>query len=443
VTTALVRLLNDAVGLTYTRQDGSTFYVRPGAPPEVAKLLAIAREHRIPVMPIGRGSFAAAHDRQVRASSEGRNEQRIVVDMRRMTNILHLDSLSLTVHVQAGIDVGGLEEALGEHGMTLGDFPVETYRSTVGGVLAARGPGRATSSEGPIESACIGLSIVLADGRTVHIKAAPKRATGPDLMRLFLGSEGTLGIITAAVLRVSRRPQARILESYVLPTMDAAVEVAREALRRGARIAAVRIHDLAEATARGLAELAQLATGEQLLLVSFAGAQELIETERHLVESSVGDQGGHSIGPAAAEQWWRERIDRIVRVRQSELQLRNTRESDRSAVSAPPLEEADTRFLVTAPLGKVAPIYRGVTGSLLAMGIAARANVTDFYQDGARLAFRFTRSPDADSAAREAAVAAGGRPTAELETDPVLGDAFRALKRDLDPDNILAAGRLV
>src|SRR5262249_54072615 len=164
------------VGPVHVAREAGSFTVHPGAPPEVARVLAIARERKVPVMPIGTRSLAAPDA----APAAGRTKPEILLDTRRMTNLLHVDELSLVVHVQAGIEVGALEAALGERGLTLGDFPAATYRSTVGGVLAARAPGRATSRLGPIESTCIGLSVVLADGRTVHIKASPRRATGPD-----------------------------------------------------------------------------------------------------------------------------------------------------------------------------------------------------------------------------------------------------------------------
>src|SRR5262249_6889227 len=171
-------------------------------------------------MPVGARTHAQSPDG---AAAPGKPKPEILLDTRRMTNLLHLDELSLVVHAQAGIEVRALEATLNERGLTLGDFPAETYRSTLGGILAARAPGRATSRLGPIESTCIGLSVVLADGRTVHIKAAPRRATGPDLMRLFLGGEGILGVITAAGVRIQRLPDARILAAHALSSVDPAL----------------------------------------------------------------------------------------------------------------------------------------------------------------------------------------------------------------------------
>jgi alkyldihydroxyacetonephosphate synthase len=409
-TPALARALAEAVGALHATRDGATYTVRPGAPPEVAAVLGIARGRKIPVAPVGTGSLGVA---------EGRAGA-ILLDTRRMTNILHIDELSLTVHAQAGIEIGALEAALGERGLTLGDFPLDTYRSTLGGALAARAPGRATSRFGPIESTCIGLSVVLADGRSVHVKAAPRRATGPDLMRLFLGSEGTLGIITAAVLRIQKQPEHRRFATHALPSIDAALGAARQALRLGARPSAMRIYDSEDAVMSGLTEIDP--QGQALLLATFAGANELVLAEERVLERAVAERSGTALGAAPAEKWWRER-------------------GGPAATTAPLPEGA--RYQVAGPLARLGAIYRGVRASLLARGVACRGFIAHFHEDGGCVYFAFARGDAADEAAREAAIAAGGRPPAELGVDAGLASALRTLKQELDPHGILSGGRLL
>jgi alkyldihydroxyacetonephosphate synthase len=411
----LGRALGDAVGATNVSREGSTFFVRPGAPPEVAQVLAIARERRVAVIPMGTGSLVSPP-----AGGTERERPQVVLDTRRMTNLLHLDELSHTVHAQAGIEIGALEEAVAARGLTLGDFPAETYRSTLGGLLAARAPGRATSRLGPIESACLGLSVVLADGRSLHVKAAPRRATGPDLMRLFLGSEGALGIITAAVLRVWRLPDSRIFTTCALPRVEAALEAARRTLVRGVRPAAMRVYDAEDAVASGLCEVDP--AGQALLLATFSGHADLVEVERRVLETSVQQVGGTPLGAAPAERWWRGR-------------------GGPTAANAP--TKTGPRFQVAAPLGRLGAVYRGVRASLLAAGAACHGFLGHFHEDGGCVYFAFPRSAEADEVAREAAAAAGGRPPSELEVDEPLVAALRALKKELDPDGILHGARLL
>src|SRR5262249_43636367 len=83
-------------------------------------------------------------------------------------------------------------------------LPPSVLRSTLGGMLSVRTPGKSTPRHGILEDAVLGVSAVLADGRAVHTRVAPRRATGPDLGRAFLGSEGALGIVTGVVLRIHR-----------------------------------------------------------------------------------------------------------------------------------------------------------------------------------------------------------------------------------------------
>ena len=408
-------LLMDAVGHSHATKEGPIHTVRPGSPPELARVLAIARDKKTPLAPMGTGSIAHL------GPQPDAQQHRIVLDTRRMTNLLHLDPLSLTVHAQAGISVGALEHRLNQEGLTLGDFPAETYRSTLGGLLSARAPGRATSRLGPIESTCIGLSAVLADGRTVHVKAVPRRATGPDLMRLFLGSEGVLGVITAAVLRIHRMPEARVFATHALPSVDHAVDAARRVLRRGARPGAMRIYDADDAMATGLTEVDP--HGQALLLATMTGPAEIVEAERRILESAVRDGGGTPLPAAPAEKWWR----------------------DRAGPAAPsaPSPSGGGRYQVAAPLSRLGAIYRGVRASMLAHGAACSAFLGHFHEDGGSVYFSFPRSNENEAVAREAAVAAGGRPAAELGADETLVRALRDLKKELDPQGILYGGRLV
>src|SRR5919202_1262432 len=101
-------------------------------------------------------------------------------------------------------------------------------------VPLARTPGKSSARHGFFEDAVVGVSAVLADGRTVHTRVAPRRATGPDLARALCGSEGTIGFITSAVLRIHPRPESRLVAAYVLPSLDAAVSAVYLALREEA-----------------------------------------------------------------------------------------------------------------------------------------------------------------------------------------------------------------
>ncbi len=136
----------------------------------------------------------------------------IALDLTGLEGVVRVDETSLTADVRAGTFGPDLEVALGKvgDGYTLGHWPQSMDLSTVGGWLACRGAGQYSTRYGKIEDMVIGLEVVLADGRVVHTEGrGPRAATGPNLTQLFVGSEGTLGIITEARLRIHPLPPAQ------------------------------------------------------------------------------------------------------------------------------------------------------------------------------------------------------------------------------------------
>ena len=135
----------------------------------------------------------------------------------------HVDETSLTADVRAGTFGPDLETALGGSGAgyALGHWPQSMDLSTVGGWLACRGTGRCSShGYGKIEDMVIGLEVVLADGRVVHTEGkGPRAAAGPNLTQLFVGSEGTLGVITEARLRLHPLPPAQGRRAFGFPDL--------------------------------------------------------------------------------------------------------------------------------------------------------------------------------------------------------------------------------
>ena len=132
-------------------------------------------------------------------------------------------------------------------GYTLGHWPQSMDLSTVGGWLACRGAGQYSTRYGKIEDMVIGLEVVLADGRIVHTEGhGPRAATGPNLTQLFVGSEGTLGVITEARLRIHPLPPAQERRAFGFTTFAAGLEACRRILRRGATPAVLRLYDQTE-----------------------------------------------------------------------------------------------------------------------------------------------------------------------------------------------------
>jgi alkyldihydroxyacetonephosphate synthase len=221
--------------------------VRPTSAEQVTATLAACSAARVPVTPMGGRSGVCGGTLPVFGG--------IALDLTGMLGPVMLDETSLIADVPVGIFGPDLESDLRSRGSgyTLGHWPQSMDLSTVGGWLACRGAGQLSTRYGKIEDMVIGLEVVLADGRVVHTEGhGPRAATGPSLTQLFVGSEGTLGVITKARLRVHPVPAASGRRAFGFPTFGDGLDACRRILRRGATPAVLRLYD-EEESARNFA----------------------------------------------------------------------------------------------------------------------------------------------------------------------------------------------
>ena len=136
----------------------------------------------------------------------------MLLDLTGLRGVGGVDRESGVVEVAAGTFGPDLEAALARHDLSVGHFPQSFDLATVGGWIACRGAGQYSTRYGKIEDLVVGLEVVLADGRIVRTGGAPAAAVGPDLNQLFVGSEGTLGIVTRVWLRTHPRPPQPSIE---------------------------------------------------------------------------------------------------------------------------------------------------------------------------------------------------------------------------------------
>ncbi len=215
--------------------------VRPHSAEQVSAVLAACHEAVVPVTAMAGRSGVCGGSIPVHGG--------VALDMTALSGLVRVDETSLTVDVKAGTFGPDLEAALGEvgPGYTVGHWPQSMDLSTVGGWLACRGAGQYSTRYGKIEDMVIGLEVVLADGRIVHTEGrGPRAATGPNLTQLFVGSEGTLGVITEGRLRIHPLPQAQERRAFGFPSFADGLEACRRILRRGATPAVLRLYDRTE-----------------------------------------------------------------------------------------------------------------------------------------------------------------------------------------------------
>jgi len=207
------------------------YVVWPESTEEVSRIIQLAGRHGVPVVPYGGGSGVCGG---AMATGGG-----IVVDLKRMNATLRIDIDDHLATFQTGINGQLLEDQLNLRGLTLGHFPASIYCSTLGGWLAARSAGQLSSRYGKIEDMVHGLEVVLGDGRVVQCHTGHT----PDLIPLLVGSEGTLGVITEATMRVHPLAEYRLFRAYEFPRIAAGCEAMRRVMQRGLRPAVVRLYD--------------------------------------------------------------------------------------------------------------------------------------------------------------------------------------------------------
>ncbi|MGH9088553.1 MAG: FAD-binding oxidoreductase [Acidimicrobiales bacterium] len=215
--------------------------VRPTTAAQVAAVLDACCAAGVPITPMAGRSGVCGGSVPVFGG--------VALDCTGLVHGFRVDETSLVADVPAGLFGPDVESALRAtgSGYTLGHWPQSMELSTVGGWLACRSAGQYSTRYGKIEDMVVGLQVVLADGRVVETEGrAPRAATGPNLSQLFVGSEGVLGVITGARLRVHPVPPAEGRRAFGFAAFADGLDACRRILRRGATPAVLRLYDPAE-----------------------------------------------------------------------------------------------------------------------------------------------------------------------------------------------------
>jgi alkyldihydroxyacetonephosphate synthase len=216
--------------------------VLPATREELIQIVETANRLEIRLIPFGAGSGVLGGTLPLNCE--------VMVDMKRMNRILELDEIDGIARVQAGMNGGQFEAALQSRGYTANHLPQSIHMSTVGGWAACRGAGQASSRYGKIEDIVIGLQAVLPDGRLLDVKPAARRAVGPSIKDLMIGSEGAFGFITELTLRISRLPEHEAGAVYAFPNLQSGLDALREIVQREGRPSVMRLYDEPESRAR-------------------------------------------------------------------------------------------------------------------------------------------------------------------------------------------------
>src|SRR3954467_4907919 len=207
----------------------------------VQRVLEVCSSERIAVVPWGGGTSVVGGLDALR----GAGVAVVALDLRRLNHLLEVDTNSRTATFQPGIRTPAAEAALAEHGFTLGHVPQSYERTPLGGYFVTRSAGQASSGYGRIDDLVVGLRLATPVGELV-LPPMPASAAGPDLRRLVLGSEGTLGVVTEVTLRVRPAPATKHYEGWMLPSWDRGLEALRRIAQRRDHPDITRLSDPAE-----------------------------------------------------------------------------------------------------------------------------------------------------------------------------------------------------
>lgn len=287
--------------LSYHPQHLPDVVVYPVDTREVSRILAFANEHRVPVVPFGAGSSLEGHVIPVQGG--------ICLDMTQMNRILEIRAEDLLVRVEPGVTRTQLNRQLGREGLY---FPIDPGAdATLGGMVATNASGTTAVRYGAMRQQVLGLEVVLADGRVITTGSlAVKSSAGYNLTGLFVGSEGTLGVITGITLRVHPLPEEVVAARAVFPSLDAAARVAVGLIRVGAPVERVELVDALTIEAVNAYKGTDYPAAPTLFL-EFSGSagavRDGVETARELADLEGCTDFRTETDPQARQRLWEAR----------------------------------------------------------------------------------------------------------------------------------------
>lgn len=448
-------------GQIETFPDGVAY---PQQSDDVAALLAWAQSVDACVIPYGGGTSVVGHINPLVGETPV-----LTVDMRRMNRLRAFDEVSQLATFEAGVIGPDLEAHLRARGYTMGHFPQSFEHSTLGGWIAARSSGTQSLGYGRIEQRFAGGRMVSPVG-TLDLPTFPAAASGPDLREVALGSEGRMGVITEATVRISPLPAVEAFHAVFFPTWEQGVLAARTLLQAGLPLSMVRLstpretetnlmlagHRRVIAALDRYLSLRGVGAEKCMMVLGFTGREALVEATRKEALAITGKCQGAHLGQALGRQWHKSRFRTPY--------LRNTLWQAGYAV-----DTLETATIWNNVPEMVAAIEAALCGGLAEQGerVHVFTHLSHLYRQGASIyttyLYRLAPDPEANlarwqrlkTAASEAIVAHGGPishqhgvgrdhmtwlPAEKGETGIA---AIQAICAHFDPAGIMNPGKLV
>jgi alkyldihydroxyacetonephosphate synthase len=276
------------------------FIVHPGTVEEISEILKIANSYKIPVIPWGGGSGSQGGVVPVYGG--------IILDVKRLNKIIDIDEKSLTVTAQAGINGTQLEWAVNEKSLTLPHYPASANCATLGGYLAPRGSGTISTKYGKAEDLVLGMQVVLPTGEVIRTPKIPQHAAGPDFYHLFLGSEGTLGVITEATMQLDYLPEVRLFRAVLFDDLSKALEAGRRLMVQRLEPTVIRLYDK-KSTLSQVKKVLGYEFDGAYMVIGFDGDKDIAALQEKKAMAICKSLGAKDLGREPGESWWQHRYD--------------------------------------------------------------------------------------------------------------------------------------
>ena len=436
----------------------------PQTEADVHTLLQFARSHDIKLIPYGGGTSVAGH-----INPEPGDRPVLTVNLQRLSRLLALDNTSRLATFGAGVAGPEMEAQLRAKGYTLGHFPQSFEYSTLGGWVATRSSGQQSRGYGRIEDLFAGGKLLAPAGELI-MPPLPASAAGPDLRQIILGSEGRLGIITEAIVRISPLPEKESFNAIFFPNFEAGKTAVRQMLHAGLPLSMLRLstgvetettlklagHEMLIGTLERLLSIRGVDEGKAMLLLGFSGERHIVNAARKEAVNLAKEQEGLHVGQQFGNQWQKGRF-RTPYLRNALWEL---------GYGVDTLETAVTWNKVDATLNAIETSLRDALTSFNER-LHVFTHLSHMYPTGCSIyttyLFRLAADPDENSArwtamktaASQAIVQHGGtishqhgvgkdhQPYLEAEKGKLGMAILEALVRQYDPVGIMNPGTLL
>jgi len=407
--------------------------LQPENTADVVKIVNVCRENKALLVPFGLGSGVCTG---IVATPET-----MLLDMSSMNRIRNIDKDNLLATFDAGVRGADAEKALNKEGMTTGHYPQSIDLSSVGGWVSTRASGQFSSAYGNIEDVVMGLEVVLPNGEVLETRLTPRASAGPDLKQLFIGAEGTMGIVTAVTFSLRWQPEKRDYTAFYATSMEQGFELQRFIIQSGWMPPVMRQYDTTETKSN----FADCARGEDCIIIMVhEGTATRVDAEINACQQMAKEMNCDQAPAKAVTDW---------------LEVRNHAggftDFLKRNITLDTIEMAAT-------WDRIGPIYSSAIASLQEVEgmLSASAHSSHCYRSGINLYFTFVAQTDDPSKldptyedcwrrVMEATIEGGGgiahhhgigrvrRDYMPAEIGESGVNLLRSLKKTLDPGNIL------